>query len=98
MPAQPDLSSGNPGQPSSAPVRRTFLKGAGAMAMALGTLHLAGEKASVPRRMRLVSDSTSLPDIQFEIGAYIDPPQTLNDGGGNVLINQPPVHTVFTTA
>lgn len=98
MPAQPDLSSGNSGQPSSAPVRRTFLKGAGAMAVALGTLRLVGEKASVPQRVRLASASTSLPDIQFEIGAHVDPAQTLNDGGGNVLINQPPVHTVFTTA
>jgi hypothetical protein len=66
------------------------------MAMALGTLRLVGEKASLPQRMRLVSDS--LPDIQFDISAYVNPPQTLNDGGGNVLINQPPVNTVFTTA
>jgi hypothetical protein len=82
-------------------VRRTFLKGAGAMAMALGT-QLVCEKAGVPRRIRLdgarTTASTSLPDIQFEVGAYIDPPQTLSDGGGNVLISQPPVHTVFTTA
>jgi len=92
MPAQFDLSSGN----SWTPARRTLLKGAGAMAMALGTLGLVGEKATVPRRMRLAA--SSLPDIQFEIGAYIAPPQTLNDGGGNVVINQPPVHTVFTTA
>ena len=66
------------------------------MAMALGTLGLVDGKASVPRRMRLAA--STLPDIQFEIGAYIDPPQTLNDGGGDVVINQPPVHTVFTTA
>ncbi|HEX6519572.1 MAG TPA: hypothetical protein VF070_06080 [Streptosporangiaceae bacterium] len=98
FPEQADLSHRNSGQPSSNPVRRTVLKGAGAMAMALGTLHLVGEKASLPERMRLASDSTSLPDIQFEIGAFIDPPQTLNDGGGDVVINQPPVHTVFTTA
>ena len=96
MPPLPDLSSGNPGQPMSTLVRRTFLKGAGAMGMALGTLRLVSAKATAPQRIRLAA--SSLPDIQFQIGAYVDPPQTLNDGGGNVLINQPPVHTVFTTA
>jgi hypothetical protein len=96
MPPHPDLISPNSGQPSPHLVRRTFLKGAGAMAMALGTLRLVGEKASVPQRMRLVA--ASLPDIQFDIGAYTPPAQTLNDGGGNVLIKQPPVHTVFMTA
>ncbi len=96
MPAQFDPATGNSEQSSWTPARRTLLKGAGAMAMALGTLRLVGEKAIVPQRMRLTA--SSLPDIQFQIGAYIAPPQTLNDGGGNVVINQPPVHTVFTTA
>jgi hypothetical protein len=96
MPPHSRVSSALPTPASSALARRTLLKGAGAMAMALGTLRLVGEKASLPQRMRLVSDS--LPDIQFDIGAYVNPPQTLNDGGGNVLVNQPPVNTVFTTA
>src|SRR5581483_9787685 len=81
MPAQFDPATGNSEQSSWTPARRTLLKGAGAMAMALGTLRLVGEKAIVPQRMRLTA--SSLPDIQFQIGAYIA---------------QPPVHTVFTTA
>jgi hypothetical protein len=78
------------------PTRRTLLKGAGAMTMALGTLKLAGSQATIPKRLKLAA--SSLPDIQFDIGAFIAQPQTLNDGGGNVLVGLPPRHTVFLTA
>jgi hypothetical protein len=80
---------------SLTPTRRTLLKGAGAMTMALATLKLAGAQSALPPRMRLTA--SSLPDIQFDIGAFIAQPQTVNDGAGNVVIQQPPVHTVFTT-
>lgn len=76
--------------------RRTLFKGAGGLAMALGTLRLVGPKIKAPPRIQL--DASTLPDIQFDIGAFIAPPQTLNDGGGNVVAQLPPRNTVFTTA
>lgn len=81
---------------SITPTRRALLKGAGAMATALGTLKLAGEHTTIPQRMKLAA--SSLPDIQFDIGAFTAQPQTLNDGGGNVVAALPPRHTVFLTA
>jgi hypothetical protein len=80
------------------PTRRTLLKGAGAMAMALGTLRLVSEKAVLPQRLKLTASAAGLPDIQFDIGAFIAPAQQLNDGGGTVTAQLPPQHTVFTTA
>lgn len=64
--------------------------------MALGTLKLAGSQATIPSRVKLKLPASSLPDIQFDLGAFIAQQQTVN-GGGNVLIQMPPVHTVFTT-
>jgi hypothetical protein len=76
--------------------RRIALKGAGALALALGTVELAGRHAIAPRRM--VLEASSLPDIQFDIGAFIAAPRTFNDGGGTITAQLPPVHTVFITA
>ncbi|MBV9857394.1 MAG: hypothetical protein JOY82_23225 [Streptosporangiaceae bacterium] len=76
--------------------RRALLKGAASLAVALGTVELAGRQASLPRRMAL--EASTLPDIQFDIGAFLAPVQILNDGGGNVAAQFPPVHTVFVTA
>jgi hypothetical protein len=76
--------------------RRTLFMGAGGLALTLGTVRLAGEHAVLPRRMTLTA--STLPDIQFDIGAFIASPQTLSDGGGNVTVQLPPVHTVFVTA
>jgi hypothetical protein len=66
------------------------------MALALGTVELAGRHAVVPQRMELAA--TTLPDIQFDIGAFIQSPQTVNDGGGSITVQMPPVHTLFITA
>ena len=76
--------------------RRAFFKGAGALALAIGTVELAGQHAILPRRM--VLDASSLPDIQYDIGSFIASPITLNDGGGTITAQLPPVHTVFVTA
>src|SRR5579859_2446144 len=80
------------------PTRRTLLKGAAAMGMALGTLGLVEEKAVVPQRARLTAATSGLPDIQFDVGNFIAPAQTLNDGAGNITAQLPPTNTVFTTA
>jgi hypothetical protein len=81
---------------SGAIARRTLLKGAGGLAFAIGTVQLAGRHAVLPQRM--VLDASTLPDIQFDIGAFIAGVQTLNDGGGNITVQLPPVHTVLVTA
>jgi hypothetical protein len=81
----------------AATTRRTVLKGAAGLAMALGTLDLVSRQVVAPDRMRLASDLV-LPDIQFDVGAFIAPAQTFNDGGGNVTAQLPPRNTVFTTA
>lgn len=76
--------------------RRALLKGAGGLAVALGTIELAGRHAVLPQRLQL--DASTLPDIQFNIGAFIAAAKTANDGGGNVTFQLPPVHTLLITA
>jgi hypothetical protein len=76
--------------------RRGLLKGAAGLAVALGTVQLAGRHAVLPQRIEL--DASTLPDIQFDIGAFIAAAQTLSDGGGSVTAQLPPVHSVFVTA
>ena len=76
--------------------RRALLKGAAGLAVALGTVQLAGRHAVLPQRITL--DASTLPDIQFDIGSFIAAAQTLNDGGGSVTVQLPPVHSVFVTA
>ena len=76
--------------------RRALLKGAAGLAVALGTVELAGRHAVLPQRITL--DASTLPDIQFDIGSFIAAAQTVNDGGGNVTMQLPPVHSLFITA
>jgi hypothetical protein len=76
--------------------RRTLFKGAGGLALALGTVQLAGRHTVMPLRPELTA--STLPDIQFDIGAFIAGAQTLNDGGGSITAQLPPVHSVFVTA
>lgn len=74
--------------------RRTALKGAGAMAMALTALEVAGPLGRTPARAA-VAPAVTPSDIQFDIGAVSAPPQTSDTG---VPFALPPVHTVFLTA
>lgn len=77
--------------------RRTALRRtgvvAGAMA-ALGTLDLVSGFARVPIRMAWAADDVAFPDIQFDIGPFMPPAQTM-DG---VPVGMPPIHTTFVTA
>ena len=50
----------------------------------------------LPRRITL--DASTLPDIQFDIGSFIAAAQTVNDGGGSITMQLPPVHSLFITA
>jgi hypothetical protein len=76
--------------------RRTLFKGAAGLAVAIGTVELAGQHAVLPQRLALAAQS--LPDIQFDIGAFIAGPHTVNDGGGTITVQLPPVHSIFITA
>lgn len=95
--ARPDGQSGPGLRPGPGVIgRRALFRGAGGLALAMGTVRLAGQHAVLPQRITLTA--STLPDIQFDIGAYIAAAQTLNDGGGSVTVQLPPVHTVFVTA
>jgi hypothetical protein len=59
-------------------------------------VELAGRHAILPQRAAL--QAATLPDIQFDIGAFLAAPHTVNDGGGSIAVQMPPVHTVFVTA
>jgi hypothetical protein len=76
--------------------RRALLKGAGGLAVALGTVQLAGRHAVLPQRLQL--EASTLPDIQFDIGAFVHAVQSVSDGGGTITIQMPPVHTLLITA
>jgi hypothetical protein len=73
--------------------RRTALKRAGALAVALGALEAVGPFSFAPVR---VGASIVPSDIQFDISAFLAvPPQNY---GSDVQFQMPPVHTVFLTA
>jgi len=76
--------------------RRAAIKNAAALVTAMGTLELVGRLAHIPERVATadVGPLVALPDIQFDIGAFISPARSL----GGVLMQLPPVHTVFLTA
>src|SRR5579859_702392 len=80
-----------PKQPVS---RRSLLK-MGILGGAATTLAGIDALAWAPKRIvRAASNVTSFPDIQFDIGNFIAPAQTLN----GVLFRFGPVYTVFLTA
>jgi hypothetical protein len=77
--------------------RRAALKGAAALATAIGTLDIVAELASRPLRADAVeidAVTPDLPDIQFDIGRFIQPAQNIN----GIQFQLPPVNTVFVTA
>jgi hypothetical protein len=45
--------------------------------------------------VRPASAATTFSDIQFDMGAFINPAQVFNDGAGNVTAQFPPVYTLF---
>ncbi|HEX4702564.1 MAG TPA: hypothetical protein VH352_10590 [Pseudonocardiaceae bacterium] len=48
--------------------------------------------------MRQAAAATAFSDIQFDIGAFINPAQIRNDGAGNVTVQFGPVFTMFIPA
>ena len=73
--------------------RRSALKTGAATAFLISQATLLEQLASPVAR----ADSAPMmfPDIQFDLGAFINPAFTVNDGAGNVTIQLPPVYTLF---
>jgi hypothetical protein len=77
--------------------RRTALKGGAALATAIGTLDFVGALTRMPARAgaaEIDAVTPNLPDIQFDIGRFIQPAQNV----GGIQVQMPPVNTVFVTA
>jgi hypothetical protein len=74
--------------------RRTALKAGGTIGAALATLGLVEAVAYRPLRQQAKAVNTPLPDIQFDIGNFIAPEQTIN----GVAVRFGPVFTLFATA
>jgi hypothetical protein len=74
--------------------RRSLLK-AGALGAGASVLGSVGGLAVRPVRQAFAA--TSFPDIQFDLGNFIAPAVTVNDGAGNVTVRFATVFTTHTT-
>jgi len=73
--------------------RRSALKAGAATAFLLSQAALLEHLAHPVARAE--PSSRAFPDIQFDLGAFINPAEVLNDGAGNVTLQFPPVYTLF---
>src|SRR6266571_6280390 len=76
--------------------RRSALKRGAATALLLTQAAMLEQLVTAP--MRPAAAATAFSDIQFDIGAFINPAQIHNDGGGNVNVQFGPVFTLFLPA
>jgi hypothetical protein len=76
--------------------RRSALKTGAATAFLLSQATLLEQLASPVARADPAP--TMFPDIQFDLGNFIRPAFTVNDGAGNVMLQLPPVYTLFLPA
>ncbi|HLG61744.1 MAG TPA: hypothetical protein VKY19_07410 [Ktedonosporobacter sp.] len=77
--------------------RRQILKVGSAGLVSVSTLGMLEALAWQPVRVARAAPLANLPEIQFDLGAFIAPAKTLNDGGGDVLVQFGPVFTLFLT-
>ncbi|HEY3606699.1 MAG TPA: hypothetical protein VGL06_04330 [Pseudonocardiaceae bacterium] len=78
--------------------RRNALK-AGFGGLVATQLALIEQSAFTPLRASAATPSiTTFPRVQYDIGAFIAPPVTLNDGGGNVQAQFGPIFQYFVPA
>jgi hypothetical protein len=75
--------------------RRTAMK-AGAASFLASQMAMFEGLAWTPQRLAMAAGTPS--DIQFDIGNFIAPARTFNDGGGNVVAQFGPVFTLFVPA
>jgi len=76
--------------------RRSALKRTAATTVLLSQAALLEQLTIAP--VRAASAATAFSDIQFDLGAFISPAQTFNDGAGNVTAQFGPVYTLFLPA
>jgi hypothetical protein len=76
--------------------RRSALKRGAATAFLLSQAAMFEQLVIAPARSAAAAVAFS--DIQFNIGAFINPAQILNDGAGNVTVQFGPVFTLFLPA
>jgi uncharacterized membrane protein YgcG len=76
--------------------RRSALKTGAATAFLLSQATLLEQLASPVARADPAP--TMFPDIQFDLGNFIQPAFTVNDGAGNVTLQFAPVYTLFLPA
>jgi hypothetical protein len=77
--------------------RRSALKASAGTVFLLSQAAIFEQLAFAPARQASAAalSGTGFPDIQFDLGAFINPPLTLNDGGGNVTVQFPPVYSLL---
>src|SRR5215467_5150615 len=75
--------------------RRTAMK-AGTASFLMSQMALLEGLALAPQRVALAANQPT--DIQFDIGAFVHPAQTFNDGGGNVVADFGVTFTLFAPA
>jgi hypothetical protein len=73
--------------------RRSALKAGAATAFLLSQTAVLEQLAAPVARADAAP--AMFPDIQFDLGAFINPAEILNDGAGNVTVQFPPVYTLF---
>jgi hypothetical protein len=76
--------------------RRSALKGGGSAAFLVSQAALFERLGWAPKRPSPAAAAFS--DIQFDMGAFINPPQVFDDGAGAVTVQLPPVYTLFLPA
>jgi hypothetical protein len=76
--------------------RRSALKRGAATAFLLTQASLFEQLVIAP--VRPAAAATAFSDIQFDMGAFVRPPQVFNDGAGNVTAQFPVVFTLFLPA
>jgi hypothetical protein len=76
--------------------RRSALKMGAATALFLSQAAVLERLAITPARA--ATTATTFSDIQFDIGQFLAPASTFNDGGGNVICQFGPVFTLFLPA
>src|SRR5215469_1630070 len=76
--------------------RRSALKTGAATAFLLSQATLLEQLAAPVARADPAP--AMFPDIQFNLGSFIRPAFTVNDGAGNVMLQLPPVYTLFLPA
>jgi hypothetical protein len=77
--------------------RRTALKRGAITAVVASQAALLEQVVTAPLRPALAATPT-FSDVQFDIGRFIAPATTVNDGGGNVTVQFGPVFTLFLPA